>query len=56
MGSGTVAIEAMKLKRYYTGFEINPEYIKKHVTLRIKERKTGISVKQQKEGFKGLLG
>lgn len=56
MGSGTVAIVASKLHRHYTGIEINPKYVKEHADLRIAERKTGISVKQQKEGFKGLLG
>jgi len=56
MGSGTVAIVATELKRYYTGIEINPEYVKDHIFRRIKQRKTGISVKVQKQGFKGLLG
>jgi len=58
MGSGTVAIVAAKLKRNYTGIELNPKYVKEHINRRIKERKTGIPVKLQKEcdGFKGLLG
>jgi len=28
MGSGTTAVVARKLNRNYTGFELNPEYMK----------------------------
>jgi site-specific DNA-methyltransferase (adenine-specific) len=28
MGSGTTAVVARKLNRNYTGFELNPDYIK----------------------------
>lgn len=55
MGSGTVALMAEQLKRNYTGIDISEKYIKEHAELRIKERKTGIEVKHQKQGFKGLF-
>jgi len=56
MGSGTTAIVATKLRRIYTGVELKPEYVKEHARRRLKERKTGISVTLQKQGYKGLLG
>jgi len=54
-GSGTTCVAAKMLGYNYIGIDISKDYCEIS-RMRLKGLKTGISVTQQKQGFKGLLG
>ena len=53
-GSGTTGAVATKQNKKYIGIELNPEYIE-IAKKRIYEAKTGITIKEQKHGQRGLF-
>jgi len=55
MGSGTTAVVAIKLGRNYFGCEINPEYKKNHIDVRVRAAETGCSIAEIVAGQEGLF-
>jgi len=54
-GSGTTCVAAKMLGYNYIGIDISKDYCEIS-RMRLKGLKTGVPIKQQKQGFKGLLG
>jgi hypothetical protein len=54
-GSGTTLVVAAKLNRNYFGCEINPDYKKDHIDIRVRAAETGVDEKEILAGQGGLF-
>ncbi len=54
-GSGTTCLVAARLRRDYIGIELKAEYIEEIAADRVVAVETGVPVKEQKQGQKGLF-